>query len=103
VRLHNVGKLIQQQIRYNGKIFGNERGHCNEGWLYIPSLIFFRNDLTLWNAAFFQKLILLSSLLSLSPGSRDGGRKYKTVIGTMCPASQKQNLKIHAEAQIRNP
>jgi hypothetical protein len=27
--------LLQRQIRYNGKIIGNERGHCNEGWLYF--------------------------------------------------------------------
>jgi hypothetical protein len=28
---HNVSKLLQRQIRYNGKIFGHERGRCNEG------------------------------------------------------------------------
>jgi hypothetical protein len=35
VRLHNVGKLLQRHIRYNSNIFGNERGRCNEGWLYF--------------------------------------------------------------------
>jgi hypothetical protein len=30
--------LLQRQIRYNGKIIGNERGRCNEGWLYLPLL-----------------------------------------------------------------
>jgi hypothetical protein len=39
VRLHNVGKLLQQQIRYNGKIFGNERGRCNEGWLHMYNIV----------------------------------------------------------------
>jgi hypothetical protein len=29
VRLHNVGKLLQHQIRYIGKIFENECGRCN--------------------------------------------------------------------------
>jgi hypothetical protein len=31
----NGDNLLQQQIRYNGKIIGNARGHCNEGWLYF--------------------------------------------------------------------
>ena len=31
VKLHNVGDLLQQQIRFNSKIFGNEHGRCNEG------------------------------------------------------------------------
>jgi hypothetical protein len=39
MRLHNVGKLLQRQIRYNGKIFVNERGRCNEGWLRFKSCV----------------------------------------------------------------
>jgi hypothetical protein len=31
----NGDNLLQRQIRYNGKIIGNERGRCNEGWLYL--------------------------------------------------------------------
>jgi hypothetical protein len=31
----NGDNLLQRQIRYNGKIIGNERGRCNEGWLYM--------------------------------------------------------------------
>jgi hypothetical protein len=30
----NGDNLLQRQIRYNGKIIGNEHGRCNEGWLY---------------------------------------------------------------------
>ena len=30
----NGDNLLQRHIRYNGKIIGNERGRCNEGWLY---------------------------------------------------------------------
>jgi hypothetical protein len=35
VRLHNVSKLLQRQIRYNVNIFEKERGRCNAGWLYF--------------------------------------------------------------------
>jgi hypothetical protein len=27
----NGDNLLQRQIRYNGKIIENKRGHCNEG------------------------------------------------------------------------
>jgi hypothetical protein len=36
------GDLLQQQIRYNGKIIGNKRGRCNEGCLYNNVLGYFR-------------------------------------------------------------
>jgi hypothetical protein len=31
---NNGDDLLQRQIRYNGKLIGNERGRCNVGWLY---------------------------------------------------------------------
>ena len=31
----NGDNLLQRQICYNGKIIGNARGPCNEGWLYF--------------------------------------------------------------------
>jgi hypothetical protein len=29
--VYNVSKLLQRHFCYNGKIYGNERGRCNEG------------------------------------------------------------------------
>jgi hypothetical protein len=34
----NGDNLLQRQIHYIGKIIGNKRGRCNEGWLYIFGL-----------------------------------------------------------------
>ena len=32
----SIKDSLQQQIRYNGNIFGNKVCHCNEGSLYLP-------------------------------------------------------------------
>ena len=29
---------VQQQIRFNGNVFGNKYCRCNEGSLYLPSI-----------------------------------------------------------------
>ena len=35
----SIKDSLQQQIHYNGKIFGNKCCHCNEGSLYILCLL----------------------------------------------------------------
>jgi hypothetical protein len=68
VKLHNVGKLLQRQIQYNGKIFRNERGRCNEGWLYHKLSVFQTFFLSVYSFIwyFVHCFAILSRILSLN-------------------------------------